>query len=551
MNSLRTSHRKLVSLALLAALLLLLAPATRAHASNTQVSMFQDDPAVENNPQDVLGHVRMLGGTMIKVWLNWSQVAPAHLSRRAPRGFNASNPAAYPPGAWRIFDTIVKDAAARGIGVNFDLGIQAPIWATGPGAPRDGQPHFNWEPSPSAFAAFVRAAGKRYSGTFTPRGASAPLPRVSFWSIWNEPNLGFEIAPQGVPHHLKIENSGRLYRGLLGAAWTALHQTGHGRDKILFGDLGPRGNSFFGVFSSMKPLIFLRALYCVDSRYRQLRGSAAAIRGCPTTAAGSRRFRAQNPALFSASGLADHMWSRWYAPNVDFEHDPNFSGLPEIPHVVKVLDTLQRAYGSRTKFSIYNTEYGYITNPPNPDAGYPGHPFVSPTTAAAWLNWAEYIEWKNPRMQSFSQYILTDSGSDQTPYVGWSSGLITYTGEPKPTYGAWRMPLYLPVTSTTAGNSLEVWGCVRPAAYAIADTGQPQTAQIQFAPSGNSDFTTLGTATVSTRNSCYFDRRIQFPSSGTVRLQWNYPAGDPLLGSPDPTATPEPLYSRSVQVTVR
>src|SRR5947209_3649409 len=87
MTHLRTAHRRLVSLALLAVLVLLLGPATRAGASNTQVSMFQDDPAVENNPQDVLGHVRLLGGTMIKVWLNWSQVAPAHLSRRAPRGF--------------------------------------------------------------------------------------------------------------------------------------------------------------------------------------------------------------------------------------------------------------------------------------------------------------------------------------------------------------------------------------------------------------------------------------------------------------------------------
>jgi hypothetical protein len=61
----------------------------------------------------------------------------------------------------------------------------------------------------------------------------------------------------------------------------------------------------------------------------------------------------------------------------------------------------------------------------------------------------------------------------------------------------------------------------------------------------------VATATVSNGNSCYFDRRIQFPSSGTVRLQWNYPVGDPLLGSPDPTAAPQPLYSRSVQVTVR
>ena len=271
----------------------------------------------------------------------------------------------------------------------------------------------------------------------------------------------------------------------------------------------------------MKPLQFLRALYCVDSRYRQLRGSAAALRGCPTTAAASRRFRAQNPALFSASGLALHFWSRWYAPNVDFEHDPDYAGLPQIPHVQKVLDALQRAYRSSKKLSIYNTEYGYLTDPPNADVGYPGHPFPSPTTAAGWLNWAEYLEWKNPRIQSFAQYVLTDSPSlSPGPYTGWSSGLITYTGQQKPTYGAWRMPLYLPSTSTYSGGSLEVWGCLRPARYAIADTGQGQTAQIQFAPSGSSDYTTVATAGVNDPNNCYFDRRIQFPGSGTVRVQW-------------------------------
>ncbi len=550
MTQRRFSSRRFLALAL-AVVPLLLIPATRAHASNAQISMFQDDPALTSNPQYVLGQVRLLGGTMMKVGLNWSQVAPAKLSRRPPRGFNASNPAAYPAGNWRVYDTIVRDAAAQGIKVNFQLGIAAPIWATGPGAPRDGQHHFNWEPSPSAFAAFVRAAGKRYSGSFTPRGASAPLPRVSFWSVWNEPNLGFEIAPQGVPGHLKIENSGRLYRGLVSAAWTGLHQTGHGNDTILIGDMGPRGENYWGVFSSMKPLVFLRALYCVDSRYHQLRGAAAAIRGCPTTAAASRRFRAQNPALFSASGVALHFWSRWYGPTVNFEHDPDYAGLPQLPHVEKVLDTLQRAYGSRKKFNLYNTEYGYITDPPNPDVGYPGHPFPSPATAAGWLNWSEYLHWKNSRMQSFAQYILTDSPSQQAgQYVGWSSGLITYTGEQKPTYGAWRMPLYLPVTSTSAGQSLEVWGCVRPAGYAIADSGQPQTALVEFAPAGSSTFSTISTVTITNRNNCYFDRRIQFPGSGTVRLEWSYPLGDPMLGSLDPTGAPTPLYSRSVQISV-
>ena len=43
----------------------------------------------------------------------------------------------------------------------------------------------------------------------------------------------------------------------------------------------------------------------------------------------------------------------------------------------------------------------------------------------------------------------------------------------------------------------------------------------------------------------YFDVRVSFPSSGTVRLSWTYPSGDPLL-SPGRT-----IYSRNVAVAIK
>ncbi len=95
---------------------------------------------------------------------------------------------------------------------------------------------------------------------------------------------------------------------MVDAAWTALQQTGHGGDTILFGELAPAGihSGSIGNFNSMPPLRFLRALYCVDAAYKPLTGEQAALRGCPTTAAASARFAAQNPALFHASGIAVH-----------------------------------------------------------------------------------------------------------------------------------------------------------------------------------------------------------------------------------------------------
>ncbi len=506
------------------------------------------------DPGGTLQRLRMLGVERVRVAVRWDLIAPSHGAHRRPRGFNAANPASYPAANWAIWDELVRDARRDGIAVNFNVVGGAPLWATGPGAPRN-KPYPDWEPSPREFGSFIRALGIRYSGSYDPAlkrtvpGDANDLPAVTFWSIWNEPDYGPSLSPQGVPGHLTIENSPRMYRNLLDAAWSALQATGHGRDTILFGELAPRGESYWGVFSGMKPLVFLRALYCVDSRYRQLRGSAAAARGCPTTAAGSRRFRAANPALFQASGFADHPYMRWYPPNREAQADPDYSSLGEIGRLEQALDRLQHAYGSSTRFPIYDTEFGYITSPPKRRNRYPWLPVA---TAAHYLNWAEYIHWRDPRIQSFMQFLLYDPlpALPSNDWGGFASGLLSYRGVPKATYYAWRLPLYLPVTSARRGHSLEVWGCVRPAHFAILDTGLPQEAYIQFQQGSRGPFTTVRTVTIRDAGNCYFDVRVRFPASGTVRLTWSYPSLDPGLGYFDPLSS-HSVYSRHVQITVR
>ena len=101
---------------------------------------------------------------------------------------------------------------------------------SGPGVPPGTSSGFvgSWEPSAKEYGLFVQAVGKRYDGHYTPPGESAPLPAVRFWSIWNEPNYGAQLAPQAVDNST-VEVSPLLYRELLDAAWTALGQTGHAR----------------------------------------------------------------------------------------------------------------------------------------------------------------------------------------------------------------------------------------------------------------------------------------------------------------------------------
>ena len=105
------------------------------------------------------------------------------------------------------------------------------------------------------------------------------------------------------------------------------------------------------------------------------------------------------------------------------------------------------------------------------------------------------------------------------------------------------MPLYLPSTSTRKGRKLEVWGDVRPASFAKLDTGKAQSVLVQFQPGSKGAFTTVDTVAITNARG-YFDTHLAFPSSGTVRLAWTYPTGDPLLSGGT-------VYSRSVKITVK
>jgi hypothetical protein len=377
----------------------------------------------------------------------------------------------------------------------------------------------------------VRAVGTRYSGHYPdPLHPGKTLPRVSFWGIWNEPNLGIDIAPQAIDNG-KLEVSPLYYRQLLDAAWSGLQATGHGHDTILIGELAPDGATVGNVpgnFDMMVPLRFLRALYCVDSSYHQLRGLAASQRGCPTTAAGSSQFVAEHPALFHASGVAVHPYSQGLPPNVPPQLEPDYAEFADLQHVEVALDRLQQVYGSSTRFPIYSTEFGEQTNPPEKLIRA-----LAPQTAAAYMNWTEYLTWRNPRIRSFDQYLLVDA-----PNGTFSTALEFANGTPKPSYFAFRMPLYMPVTTASGHRQLEVWGCARPAPDARVATGRPQRVEIQFQPGTGGAFRTVRTVTLSAAGGCYFDVRQRFPATGTVRLRWAYPRGPAI-------------FSRDVPVTVR
>jgi hypothetical protein len=543
-----TVRRLFVLAALVGALWSLSAAAAApALASVRQISIIQDQNALLSDPAGTLRTFRELGVQMVRVSVVWAAIAPAWQARSTPRNFNAGDPAAYPAANWAPYDEIVRLAKADGIQLDMTVGGGAPRWAEGPGIPSAAldNPEWAWRPSAPAFGQFVRAVATRYSGTYVPPGDTTPLPRVSFWAIWNEPNFGEDLGPQAI-RGSTVSVAPWMYRNLLAQAWNALQHTGHGRDTILIGETAPRGMSgparpghpqgLPGNFAQTRPLQFLRTLYCVDSRFRELRGAAAGVVGCPTNAAGSRAFRRANPALFLASGYADHPYPQNEPPPLEQDSNPDIAPFARLGNLERELDQLQRIYGSRRRLPIWNTEYGYITHPPNSGV------YVSPTTAAYYINWAEYLSWKQWRVASTMQYLLSDPA--MTPALrrgdgGFASGLEFVNGRHKPAYAAYRLPLYLPVTSARRGAALEVWGCVRPARYAILDTARPQSAQIQFSARGSGVWRVARRLSIFSPDNCYFDVRLRFGSSGSVRLAYSYPFGGATV------------YSRTVAVTVR
>jgi hypothetical protein len=478
-------------------------------------SILQSDGMVYTSPTTLVAAAHNLGAQVIRFNLDWANVAPDRDSRTQPK-FNATNPGAYPTSGWGSVDLLDRLTAENGVKLFLTLTSPAPLWATGASAPRANGCSLcaHWEPSASDYEAWVKAVGRRYDGKYTPKGDTSPLPRISFWSIWNEPNYGQDLAPQSTGTKIIVDRGAPLYRKLVDAGWAGLTATGHtpDTDTILIGETAPRGILIPGNGGMTTPLQFARDLYCVDGNYQPLTGSVATTEGCP--ADGSKTsFAAENPGLFKASGWSDHPYADGNAPDVKAgaaSVTANYADFSRLDNLASTLDQAAAAWGTDAKLPIFNTEYGNFTKPPSvsPEA-------VSLSTAAKYLNWTEYLSWKDPRIGSYDQYLLQDPDPKDSQFF---SGIETSAGVAKPIlYDAYRLPLFLPQTSADSGAGLTVWGCARPV---LTSATPVDRVAIQFAAHG-SHFRTLEHADLHVaKDGCYFETQVKFPASGNVRLAY-------------------------------
>jgi hypothetical protein len=520
-----TSATRLPGVLAIMVALALAAPGA-ALASSRQEMILQDDAqliyAAPSHVSETLRNLKAIGVDRVRVSVVWSLLAPQPDSSKRPK-FNATNPAAYPAGVWFRYDFLVRVAEQVGIKIYFQPTAPAPTWATPPRRLAQGY-RFSHDPNAKDYGQFVQAIATRYSGHYKAPDVSGKvraLPRVNYWGIWNEPNIGGWMTPQwNTVAGKKVEASPAIYRGMVNAAWSALVNTGHRSDTILIGETAAYGANHKGYGASMDPLIFMRAFYCVGTNYRPLKGTAATEIGCPESGRPGAFARA-NPALFHATGWAHHPYDFDNAPNIH-RGDPNSATLSNLSRIETALDRSQRAYHGRAGKPIYITEWGVQSRGPSP--------FVKFTQAqqAEYLNEGEYMAWTNPRVPAFAQFLLIDAAPNPHFPVGskpyWAtfqSGLFFYPSDtPKPAFNAFELPIWLP--NPRHGSDVRVWAQIRP-------TDAPRVATLEFKADGSSAWTNLAQLRP-TDSEGFLTTHVSLPSAGGLRLAWTGPGNVVLDG---------------------
>jgi hypothetical protein len=408
----------------------LLATPGGAAASPRQETIFDATSYLIGDVTDAQRRTRIreldrMGVDTLRVVLLWKNLVPQPGARERPAGFNPADPRDYPDRLWAGWDDLIRAADARGLRVLMTLGPPFPRWASAGGRSTIRNPR------PAEYRRLVTAVGHRYGGSFRPgRGSCGlpvcpplstqppPLPRVRFWSAWNEPNQDIFLQPQyrqGRPY------AGRLYRRLFLAAQAGLDRSGHGRDPLLIAETAPSGGR-----SSTDPVAFLRGVLCLDSGFRRRRGCEP----------------------LDARGWAHHPYSPGLAP-FEASTNPGLVNMATLGRLKRALARAARAGATRRRLPIYITEFG-VQSVPDRRFG------VSLRRQAEYLGIAEHMAWRDRSVRSYGQYLMAD---DPPSYVfRFTTGLRLHSGRKKPAYRAF--PLTLAVRRR--GRRVVIWGHLRP-----------------------------------------------------------------------------------------
>jgi hypothetical protein len=319
-----------------------------------------------------------LHAQLLRVQLHWGGVLG--VVRGRPEDATDPSDPAYD---WSAYDAIVQSAEKQGVGVVFTI-FGTPSWAN------RGGPATRAPTKAADLRSFAYAAATRYSGTYQ-NADGTTLPRVRYWTAWNEPNLPIGLTPQWKKVGSRwIIQSARDYARICNAVVSGVKGTFVAGEHVACGDTAPRGNnSATSSRSTVSPLAFLRAM----------------------KKAGAKGFEAFAHHPYPSSRLESPV------------NKPSASTAVTFGNINTLAAEVSRLYGP---LPIWIDEYGYQTNPPDRVLG------VSPAKQARYLAEAVALARRNPRVTMLLWFLLRD----EKRLSGWQSGLETASGKHKPSFAA-------------------------------------------------------------------------------------------------------------------
>ena len=506
---------------LLMTLSVLGAPA--AQASPEQVSVMMDDDQLLYRGDKVRGRtlvqMRSLGVDVVRATVLWKTLAEGasltnkeisrlkgntlkERARGQRRRFKPSNPRTYPTRNWDRYDNLVKDAAKYGMRVYFTITGPGPSYAHRKAPASQRSNAGTYKPIPTRFRDFVEAVGRRYSGrTRDENGVKRPLPRVSLWSIWNEPNQPGWLTPQFEKRDGQVVPAApALYRKLYHAGVQGLERAGHNlaADGIFIGETAPLGSDRQGPRNGMRPVAFLRELLCLKPDGTSYDGPDAARRDCDDFA--------KNGPL-KATAFAHHPYTKKVAPT-KAPANPDEITIANIGTLGPLLDTLSDQSGGKLPrdMPVLLTEFGYESNPPDPRNGIPYG------RQAQFNQLAEFLAYNDPRVQATTHFLLRDVAplkryprGSRLYWFTYQSGLVTNAGRSKPAVFAYALPFVVfPAGEGVTG----FWGQLR-----FRPNGAQDVAVVMWRPSPRAPWQQVGEpAATSPRG--YFTGSLATPGPG-------------------------------------
>jgi hypothetical protein len=362
-----------------AALVVSLAAAPSSQAARGMELAIQDENVfLEGNKrwqgEKPYDYARALGVTRIRVNLSWAYTM-------SPTVYSARNRPRVIQYTFDNVDALVNRAAENGMRIHVSLTGPAPRWANS----RRKQPQTGawYKPNATEFGKWAAVVAEHFRG------------RVDRYSIWNEPNWKTWLGP--------LSSGPSLYRSLYSRGYSAIKKADR-RAKVLIGETSPYARPGM----STAPLAFLRAVTCVNKKYK----------------------RARNCTKLKADGYAHHPYDFRHAPAFQFPGEDNVT-IGTLSRLTKALDKLSRAGVLRTngggRMPVYLTEYGYFAS---------GKRALSPKTTTRYLQQAYSIALRNGRVKSQLHYLLPTlrrgSGS------AFNTGIVTQTGKRLPQYNGLR-----------------------------------------------------------------------------------------------------------------